>query len=76
VNLNEIPAADEDFGDVWRKLAKLKTLNLDNSEITDKTLHALEGLTELRTLSVRETEVTEAGIEALKKKLPNLTVIK
>jgi hypothetical protein len=49
-------------------------LGLANTQITDAGLYHLEGLTKLQSLNVRLTKVTDAGVEELKRALPNTDI--
>jgi Leucine-rich repeat (LRR) protein len=54
----------------------LTALNLDgNAGITDRALPVLESLTGLATLNVTKTKITAAGLDRLKKALPNCEII-
>ena len=56
------------------QLTGLTELDLSGTPINDEGLRHLYGLTQLRTLRLINTEATAAGIEELRKKLPNVTV--
>jgi hypothetical protein len=47
-------------------------LNLDNTFVTNEGLGALTGLTRLKTLSLAGTAATPAGVDVLKRSLPDL----
>ncbi len=55
-------------------LTNLQVLDLDNTQVTDAGLAHLAGLTNLQNLWLGNTQVTDAGVEALRKKLPKLTI--
>ena len=50
-------------------------MNLYGTEITDRGLDELAGLSKLKSLYLWQTKVTEAGVSKLKKALPNLEIV-
>lgn len=57
-----------------QKLEQLKTLDLRQTQITDNSLAHLKGLTQLKYLCLPVDQVTDAGVEKLRKALPNLRI--
>jgi internalin A len=53
---------------------KLFHLNLSDTPITDAGLVSMKGLTKLESVMVGNTQVTDAGVKALNRALPNLTI--
>lgn len=58
--------------EVWKN--SLKELNLLSSEITDKGLNHLKGLTALKRLRLTGAKVTSEGVQALEQAIPGLKV--
>ncbi|HEV8000114.1 MAG TPA: hypothetical protein VGP63_09555 [Planctomycetaceae bacterium] len=58
--------------EVWK--TSLRSIDLTGSEITDRGLEALGGLTSLEQLNLKGTDVTVAGVKSLKRTVPNLKV--
>jgi uncharacterized protein (TIGR03067 family) len=58
--------------EVWK--TTLRSIDLTDCHISDRGLDALAGLTSLRQLTLKGTDVTVAGVNALKRILPNLKV--
>ena len=57
-------------------LTRLATLDLNgNLQVTDRELHHLHSLTKLSGIDLTGTSITPAGVDALKKALPNCNVI-
>ena len=57
-----------------RKFIHLKSLNLSENEITDKSVEVLKTLTQLEVLSVLKTQVTKNGVAALRAALPGCSI--
>ena len=57
------------------KTNTVSEINLTSTKITDAGLEHLHELSSLRLLNLTNTSVTKPAIEALKKKLPNLSVV-
>ncbi len=55
-------------------MQNLEYLNLNNTTISDKGLEAIAKLKNLKKVYVWKTNVTAAGIDNLKKKLPEISV--
>ena len=53
-----------------RAFAKLQSLTLAGSKVTDAGLVHLRGLTRLKELNLKDTAVSNTGIEGLRKALP------
>ncbi|HET6328719.1 MAG TPA: TIGR03067 domain-containing protein [Planctomycetaceae bacterium] len=58
--------------ELWK--TSLRSIDLTGSEITDRGLEALSGLTSLEQLNLKGTDVTVAGVKSLKRTVPNLKV--
>jgi hypothetical protein len=58
-----------------KSLSKLRWLWLDKTAVTDQGLHELESLKNLRYLYMPDTRVTQQGAKALKRALPNVTIL-
>jgi Leucine-rich repeat (LRR) protein len=56
------------------ELTDVEVLNLDDGGVSDRDLPAIEAMTGLKRLSLKGTPVTAAGIERLKKALPNCLI--
>ncbi len=56
------------------ELTGLQTLRLIQSQVTDRGLEYLKGLTSLREVELRFTQVTDVGANDLKKALPNCRI--
>jgi hypothetical protein len=70
-----LPSKVTDAGLVHLKgLTALQGLYLWDTAVTDTGLEHLKGLTALRELDLKGTKVTEAGVDQLKKSLPNAKV--
>jgi hypothetical protein len=54
------------------KLARLEVLELQNVQVTGRTIEVLLGLRGLRVLTVNRTSITQKGIEMLRAELPGL----
>ena len=54
----------------------LKEPVLEFTTITDAGLEHIKGMTNLRGINIGGTQVADAGVAALKKALPNCTIIK
>lgn len=65
---------DEDLIHTIGKFKDLKHLELYNTDISDRTLRALEMLDNLQYLDLSGTDVTEDGIKRLQNHLPNLEI--
>ena len=52
----------------------MQSLDLQQTNVGDKGLEHLKGLTSLRELNVRQTKVTDAGVANLRKSLPKLKI--
>jgi len=63
---------DEDLIHTIGKFKDLKHLELYNTDISDRTLRALEMLDNLQYLDLSGTDVTEDGIKRLQNHLPNV----
>ena len=55
-------------------LTKLKTLYLNDTQVSDTELAHLKGLTKLTNLEFDVTRVTDAGVAELKKALPRCRI--
>jgi hypothetical protein len=55
-------------------LDNLTVLSLDETDITDDGLREIAGLRNLRWLGLADTKSSNAGIEWLKKQLPNCSI--
>ena len=60
---------------VLSKMTSLEVLTVRGTKVTDAGLLHLASLPDLRVLNVSETGVTKNGIERLRRKLPNCTVL-
>jgi hypothetical protein len=49
-------------------------LSLANTDVTDKGLVHIKGLTNLTVLRLQQTKITDAGIAELKKALPKCSI--
>ena len=56
-------------------LKDLTRLSLFGTQVSDKGVANLKGLTELKEVIANESKVTSAGANALRQALPNVTVI-
>jgi hypothetical protein len=76
VNLTTCPVSNADLKHLAPLgfLPRLESLDLSGTQITDEGLEDLVGLKQLHYLGLRETRVTEAGVERLRKALPNCLI--
>jgi hypothetical protein len=58
-----------------KRLSRLVSLHLRNTNVNDEGLADLEELGELRYLDLRDTRVTQEGLDALRRALPDCTVV-
>jgi Leucine-rich repeat (LRR) protein len=75
LHLEKTPITDAALAHL-KGLTNLTYLNIYGTQVTDAGLPQFAGLTNLKSLYVFETKVTDAGIAALKKSLPNVTIVK
>jgi hypothetical protein len=55
---------------------RLESLGLGNTQVSDKGLKNLAGLTELRVLNVVNTRVSDEGVTRLRRELPDCIIRK
>jgi hypothetical protein len=56
-------------------LKQLEWLNLDATGVGDEDLVHLEGLTNLKQIRVSHTNVTQQGVERLRQRLPDCSIL-
>jgi uncharacterized membrane protein len=79
-NLSRLEIQETNTGDPglqWvESLPELEVINLYNTHVTDKGLERLESLKKLRRVYLWRTNVTDAGVQALRKRMPQVDVIR
>lgn len=72
-------ASHPEFQDEWTGLllpfSELREVDLAGTKLTDAGLSTLAGCQHLKSLNVQRTSVSLAGVTALRRKLPQLTII-
>ena len=58
-----------------QQLAYLKVLSVPRTPLTDKSIGQLKAMKQLETLAVSRTAITPAGIQELRRALPNCTIV-
>jgi hypothetical protein len=75
LNLNNAPIGDAGLAHIMG-LSRLRELSLDGTGVTDKGLAYLKGFPRLRTLNLQRTAVTDAGVEALRRTMQDLEIVR
>jgi hypothetical protein len=73
VDLTKTPVEDKDLADL-KAFSNLKILRLQGTQITDEGLVHLQSIGSLEFINLERTIATRAGVESLKKALPNADV--